>query len=129
MKAALFVLAAALTAAAPLAAQTPDEVLDKSLVAATRRAVDLAPWVKVAVADVTARDKLEWVARTGAGQRYACSAPASADALLAGAKAACTRLKADATGAERLSGAAELYNQSQRARIPFPGQYSDPAGN
>jgi hypothetical protein len=130
MKAVLVPLAAVLAVTAPAAAaQTPDEVLDRSLVAATRRAIDLAPWVKVTVANVTAGDKLEWVARTGAGQRYACSAPASADALLAGAKAACTRLKADSTGADRLSGAAELYNQTQRARIPFPGQYSESGGN
>jgi len=118
MKTALALLAPALLLAGPAFAGEGDS-LKASLADATRQEMAVAPWVGITVAEVVRGDKLAWVADTGGGQRYACTAPVNANAVLA-AEVSCARLGAVAS--KLAHKAAPLYAMSQRARIPFPGQ-------
>jgi hypothetical protein len=120
MKAVLAVLTpAVLLVAGPALAADAQDVLKASLVSATRQEMSVAPWVGISVTEQVRGDKLVWVAHTGGGQRYACSAPASADAVLSG-EVSCLRLKA--AQSKSLNNGARLYALSQRAKLPFPGQ-------
>ena len=119
MKAIFAVLAPVVLLAAPSFAHAGENGLEASLANATRQEMSVAPWVGITVAEVGRGDKLAWVADTGGGQRYACTAPASADVVLA-AEVSCVRLGAVAS--KLAHKAAPPYATSRRARIPFPGQ-------
>jgi hypothetical protein len=121
MKAFLAVLAPAVLLTGPAFAAEGHDVLKASLINATREEMSVAPWVAISVAEQVRGDKLVWVADTGGGQRYACAAAASADAVLAG-EVTCTRLGAAPAKYARRS---QPYELTQRSRIPFPGQYVD----
>lgn len=98
MKAVLAILAPALLLAvtpALSAAADEDAQLEQALVDAGRKALSVAPWVKLTVENVTVGDRLQWTLMSSAGQLYACDAPADADALMSG-KAACARAKLSA---------------------------------
>lgn len=114
------IIAPAVLLAGPAFAGEGD-ILKASLADVTREEMSVAPWVGISVTEVVRGDKLIWVADTGGGQRYACAAAASADAVLAG-DVVCMRLGAAPTKLKRVG---QSYATSQRARIPYPGQYPD----
>lgn len=118
MKKMLSVLVPAVLLASPAFAGEGD-ILKTSLADATRQEMSVAPWVGITVAEVVRGDKLAWVADTGGGQRYACTAPVNAEVVSA-AEISCARL--GVVAGKLTHKAAPLYAMSQRARIPFPGQ-------
>lgn len=121
MKKMIAFLAPAVLLASPAFAGE-EGVLKASLADATRQEMSVAPWVGISVQEVVRGDKLVWVADTSGGQRYACFAPASADAVLA-RQVSCARLGAVAV---RLASRHVPSNaNSVRSQLPYPGQFTD----
>lgn len=111
MKAVLALLIPALLAS-PSIASAADGALDASLAQATRKAMSVAPWVKVRIGDVAMGDQLRWMAGTSGGQRYLCRAEPGIP-LVAG-KVNCARLTA--SPAQRLA-TSERYKVTTAANL------------
>ena len=95
MKVLIAVIAPVLFIAGAALAADDDAELNAALTAAGRKALSIAPWVKLTVSDVAVDDKIRWTLKASTGQPYACVAEADADALTSG-KAVCTRTQMSA---------------------------------
>jgi hypothetical protein len=124
MKVLIAIIAPAVLIAGAAFAADDDAELNEALTAAGRKALSVAPWVKLTVSDITVGDKLRWTLKASTGQPYACVADADADALTSG-KAVCTRTQMSAeeiAAREAVADARVSAGRANRTEAAMAGQ-------